>query len=54
MLGPNEIKYLKKGKNTLAAFGVVRFAKNKADDGYHHIGQMDLYLEGLNTDELGF
>ncbi len=52
MLGKNEIRHLKKGKNTLAAVGVTRFQKQK-DESYEMVGQMDLFLEGLKKKELG-
>jgi hypothetical protein len=54
MLGPKEIKHLKKGVNTLAARGVVRFEKNKNSDGYHPVGQMDLHIEGLRESDIVF
>jgi len=54
MLTAEELKYLKKGTNTLAAMGVVRFEKDKETEEYHHVGQMDLYIEGLNKEDITF
>ena len=53
MLGENEIKHLKKGTNTLAARGVVRYEKDKETEEYHPVGQMDLWIEGLKKEDLG-
>lgn len=54
MLDKNETKHLKKGSNTLAVFSCVQYEEDpKADQNYHPIGQMDLFLEGLRMEEIG-
>jgi len=52
MLSKKETQHLKKGTNTLAAFGVVRYEKDRETEEYHPVGQMDLYIEGLKKEEL--
>lgn len=52
MLGKNELKHLKKGTNTLAVRGVVRYEKDKETEEYHPVGQMDLSVEGLKNEVL--
>ncbi len=52
MLGERETRHLKKGTNTLAAHGVVRYEKDKKIEQYHAIGQMDLHLEGLRKSDI--
>ncbi|MCF7957224.1 MAG: DUF6288 domain-containing protein [Phycisphaerae bacterium] len=52
MLTPRELKYLKKGKNTLAVFGVVRFEQDKKTNEYHPVGQVDITIEGLKKRDL--
>ena len=54
MLGKNGIKHLKKGTNTLAARGVVRYEKDRKTDEYHRVGQMDLHIEGLRKSDIVF
>jgi len=46
-------KLLKKGSNTLAVCGNLRYVKDKTTDGYHPAGQIGLRLEGLRKKELG-
>ena len=54
MLDKNDARHLKKGSNTLAVFSCVRFEQDpKADQQYHPIGQMDLFVEGLRMAEIG-
>lgn len=54
MLGPDQIKNLKKGQNVLALRSVVGFEQDRDKEGiYHAIAQMDLYLDGLKKSELG-
>jgi len=43
---------LKKGENTLAVYGVVRYEKDKKTSDYHRVGHIDLWFEGLKTAEL--
>ncbi|MHC4501866.1 MAG: hypothetical protein ACYTFI_01060, partial [Planctomycetota bacterium] len=52
MLSEKETRYLKKGTNTLAAHGVVRYEKDRKTEKYHAVGQMDLFFEGLKKEEL--
>lgn len=53
MLDKNDAKHLKKGSNTLAVFSCVRYEEDpKADQQYHPIGQMDLFVEGLRMKEI--
>ncbi len=47
------LKHLRKGRNTLAVLSNVRFEPNRATGQYEHIGQIDLWLEGLKRAELG-
>jgi hypothetical protein len=54
MLEKKDARHLKKGSNTLAVFSCVRFEQDpKADQQYHPIGQMDLFVEGLRMEEIG-
>ena len=54
MLDKNDARHLKKGSNTLAVFSCVRYEQDpKADQQYHPIGQMDLFVEGLRMAEIG-
>jgi hypothetical protein len=53
MLTDSVKKHLKKGANTLAARGVVRYEKDEKTGEYHPVGQMDLWLEGLKQEDLG-
>ena len=54
MLDKNDARHLKKGSNTLAVFSCVRYEQDpKADQQYHPIGQMDLFVEGLRMEEIG-
>ena len=52
LLGKSQLRHLKKGPNTLAARGVVRFEKDRNTEAYHPVGQMDLWIEGLKEEEL--
>lgn len=58
MLEPNERKYLKKGKNSLAIYTVVQYfeglppMRRRQLVNTPRLGQMDLYLEGLNKADL--
>jgi hypothetical protein len=53
MLTGKETRHLKKGANTLAVFGNVRYEKDGSTGDYHPIGQLDLLIEGLKKGELG-
>ena len=46
-------KHLKKGSNTLAVFANIRYEKDQETGDYHHVGQMDLSIEGLKSEDLG-
>jgi len=46
-------KHLKKGANTLVAYSMAGYEKDKKTEDYHAIGQMDVSIEGLKKDELG-
>ncbi|MCF7733852.1 MAG: DUF6288 domain-containing protein [Akkermansiaceae bacterium] len=46
-------KHLKKGSNTLAVFANVRFEQDPTTQDYHHVGQIDLSIEGLKKVDLG-
>jgi hypothetical protein len=57
MLGPDAVKYLKKGKNVLAVCTVLAYAeafppRRRATFNTPALGQMDLYLEGLNKADI--
>jgi hypothetical protein len=48
ILGSGRIRHLKTGTNVLAAYGNVEYDnKTRAP-----LGQMDLFIEGLNTSDL--
>jgi hypothetical protein len=53
MLDGFETQHLREGVNTLAVFANVRFEKDGSTGQYHHVGQIDLWLEGLKRGELG-
>jgi len=52
MLGEQQIRYLKKGVNTLAVYCNVRYEQDAQTMNYHPVGQMDLFLEGLKKTEI--
>lgn len=58
MLDPNERKLLKQGKNTLAVYTVVQFyeglppMRRRQLVNTPRLGQMDVYLEGLNKADI--
>lgn len=43
---------LKKGVNTLAVFVTLRYEQDRDGDGYHPVGQIDMYIEGLKKEAL--
>jgi hypothetical protein len=45
-------KHLKKGANTLAVHCNVRFEQDRETATYHRVGQIDLSIEGLKTQDL--
>jgi hypothetical protein len=45
-------KHLKKGANTLAVHCNVRFEQDREIATYHRVGQIDLSIEGLKTEDL--
>jgi hypothetical protein len=53
LLGPGEVKHLKKGVNTLAVQGVVRYDKDRKTGEYNEMAQMDVYLDALDKADLG-
>lgn len=54
LLDANTVKKaLKKGKNTIAVYAVVRYEQDRGGDGFHPIGQLDLWLEGLKKTDIG-
>ena len=46
-------KYLQKGPNTLAVYGMVGYEKDNKTGEYHPIGQMDVSIEGLKKEDVG-
>jgi len=48
VLGPGEIKHLRKGTNVLAAYANVEYDRRTGE----RVGQMDLYIEGLKLSDL--
>jgi len=52
ILTERELKYLKKGTNTLAVMGFSGYEKDRNKEEYHPIAQVDLYIEGLKKSDL--
>jgi len=54
MLSEKETRHLKKGANTLAVYCNVRYEQDpKAEQQFHPVGQIDLFLEGLKKKDIG-
>lgn len=53
MLGDQKRKHLKKGANTLAVYCMAGYEKDEKTADYHAVGQMDLAIEGLKSEDLG-